>query len=130
MSKAVTLALAGREVREFLTPARVVRGGNVVGPLLALPRTSLLQISAVRAGPGGSLVVRVFNPRGAEETATLRFARPIRDARAVDLREGDTDLGNTGLDVIRTAAPPVVNGDALDVRLLAFEIGTYLITLT
>ncbi len=130
MSQAVTLALAAREVREFLTPARVVRGGDVIGPLLSLPRASLLQISAVRAGPDGALVVRVFNPRGGEETATLRFARPIRDARAVDLREGDAGLGNTGLDVIRTAAPPVVRGDALDVRLLAFEIGTYLITLT
>jgi membrane-associated phospholipid phosphatase len=126
---AMTLALAAREVREFLTPARVVTGGNAVGPLLSLPRSSVVQVSAVRAGPDGALVLRLFNPRGGEESATLRFARPIRDARAVDLREGDVGLGNTGLDVIRTAAPPIVREDELDVRLLGYEIGTYLVSL-
>jgi alpha-mannosidase len=126
----LTLALAGREVREFLTPARVTHGAAPVGHLVALPRESILQISALRAGADGALVLRVFNPRGAEESATLRFARPIRDARAVDLREGDLALGNTGFDVIRTAAPPQVDGDRLEVRLHGYEIGTYLIRLT
>jgi membrane-associated phospholipid phosphatase len=126
----LTLALAGREVHEFLTPARVTHGAAPVGDLVALPRESVLQISALRAGADGALVLRVFNPRGAEESATLRFARPIRDARAVDLREGDLALGNTGFDVIRTAAPPQVDGDRLEVRLHGYEIGTYLIRLT
>ena len=126
----LTLALAGREVREFLTPARLTRGANDAGPFLSLPRESLLQVSAVRAGTDGSLALRVFNPRGGEESATLRFARPIREARAVDLREGDLALGNTGFDVIRTAAPPLARGNELEVRLHGYEIGTYLIRFT
>ena len=129
MAGDLTLALAGREVREFLSPARVVHGDHAVTPLLELPRESLLQVSAVRSATGGGLVVRLFNPRGGEESATLRFARPIRDARAVDLREGDLGLGNTGFEVIRTATPPQAQGNELAVRLLGYEIGTYLIQL-
>ncbi len=129
MAGDMTLALAGREVREFLTPARVVRGARTVGPVVQIPRASLLQLSCVRADPAGGLILRLFNPRGGEESAALRFARPIRDARAVDLREGDAGLGNTGFDVIRTAAPPRVEGNDLVVRLAGYEIGTYLVQL-
>jgi alpha-mannosidase len=125
----MTLARAGREIREFQTPARVVRGTAPVGPLFELARESAVQASALRAGPEGALVVRVFNPRHAEEAATLRFRRPVAQARSVDLREGDAALGNTGLDVIRTAAPPQVEGGALVVRLAAYEIGTYVVRL-
>ena len=56
-------------------------------------------------------------------------ASAVTDARAVDLREGDLGLGNTGFDVIRTAQPPLVQDGALTVRLLAYEIGTYLVRL-
>jgi alpha-mannosidase len=90
-----------------------------------IPRDSALQLSAMRAGRDGAVVVRLFNPRGSESAATLRFARPVREARAVDLREGETGLGNTGLDVIRTAAPPEVRDGALAVRLQGYEIGTF-----
>ena len=121
----MTLALAGREIREFLSPARVVRGAREVGPLVEIPRDSVLQPSAIRAGRDGAVVVRVFNPRGAEASATLRFARPVASARAVDLREGGVGLGNTGHDVIRTAAPPSVERETIEMRLGGYEIGTY-----
>jgi alpha-mannosidase len=125
----MTLAHAGREVHEFLSPARTVRGAAPAGPFLELPRDSGVQVSALRAGPDGSLVLRLFNPRQSEETVNVRFARAVADARAVDLREGDLGLGNTGFDVIRTAQPPLVENGALVVRLLAYEIGTYLVRL-
>ncbi len=125
----MTLARAGREIREFLTPARVVRGAHAAGPLVDLPRDSALQVSALRAGPDGTLILRLFNPRGGDESASLRFAGPVADARAVDLREGDTVLGNTGLDVIRTATPPQIEDGTLVMRLAPYEIGTYQITL-
>jgi alpha-mannosidase len=126
----MTLARAGREVREFLSPARTVRGTAPIGPLLELPRDSAVQVSALRAGPEGSLVLRLFNPRTSEESVTVRFASAVAEARAVDLREGDLGLGNTGFDVIRTAQPPVIEDGAMTVRLLAYEIGTYLVRLT
>jgi hypothetical protein len=47
----------------------------------------------------------------------------------VDLREGDASLGNTGLDVIRTAAPPEITADGVRVRLAPYEIATYVVTL-
>jgi membrane-associated phospholipid phosphatase len=126
----MTLALAAREIREFLTPARVARGARALGPLLSLPRESLVQLSSLRAGPDGAIVVRLFNPRGDAENVTVEFARAVADARAVDLREGDLALGNTGLDVVRTAQPPSVSGNAIAVRLSGHEIGTYLVKLS
>ena len=47
----------------------------------------------------------------------------------MDLREGDLELGNTGLDIVRTAAPPDVVDGAVLVRLAPYEIGTYLVRL-
>jgi 2-O-(6-phospho-alpha-D-mannosyl)-D-glycerate hydrolase len=123
----MTLAVAAREVREFLTPARVVRGARPAGPFMELPRDSIVQPSALRAASGG-VVVRLFNPRGNEERIDVRFARNIASARAVDLREGDLALGNTGFDVLRTAAPPETTGAVMTARLAAYEIGTYLVT--
>jgi membrane-associated phospholipid phosphatase len=125
----MTLALAAREIREFLTPAHVARGARALGPLVSLPRESVVQLSSLRAGPDGAVVVRLFNPRGDEEDVTLEFARRVIDARAVDLREGDLALGNTGLDVVRTAQPPTASGNATLVRLSGYEIGTYLVQL-
>jgi alpha-mannosidase len=123
----MTLAAAAREVREFLTPARVVLGARATGPFMELPRDSIVQPSALRAARGG-IAVRLFNPRGTEESIEVRFHRPIASARAVDLREGDLSLGNTGFEVLRTAAPPQIAGPAMTVRLAAYEIGTYLLT--
>ena len=128
--KDTTLARAAREIREFLLPARVIRGSTTAGPLVEIPRDTIIQLSALRAGPDGQLVVRLFNPRAEEAATTVRFAKTVSAARAVDLREGDTSLGNTGLDVIRTAAPPDVTGDTIAVRLAGYEIGTYLIRLS
>ena len=88
-----------------------------------------VQPSALRAGPDGAIVARVFNPSRDPSSATLRFARPALDASAVDLREGDLALGNTGLDIVRTAAPPDVVDGAVVIRLAAYEIGTYLVRL-
>ncbi|HZP96766.1 MAG TPA: phosphatase PAP2 family protein [Candidatus Limnocylindria bacterium] len=124
----MTLALAAREVREFLSPARIVRASGPL-TLVALERGSPLQLSALRAGPAGAIVARLFNPRGRDASTTLRFDRSVRDARAVDLREGDTGLGNTGLDLIRTAAPPEIVDGAVRVTLAPYEIGTYLVRL-
>jgi alpha-mannosidase len=125
---AMTLARAGREVREFLSPVRVVRGA-APRSLVELERESVVQLSALRAAADGALAVRLVNPRPDVVTTTVRFARPVRGARAVDLREGDVGLGNTGLDVIRTAAPPEVVDGALRVSLAPYEIGTFVVTL-
>ena len=124
-----TLAAAAREVDEFLSPVRVVRGDGVARSFAAMPRDGAVQLSALRTASGGDVVVRLFNPLGARAETTLRFARAIRAARAVDLREGDDALGNTALDVIRTAAPPELTGGGLHVRLEGHEIATYRIQL-
>ena len=126
----VTLALAGREIREFLSPPRVVRGAHAVGPLVELDRDSVLQPSAIRAGRDGAIVMRLFNPRSEPASASVRFARPVASVSSVDLREGDRGLGNTGHDVIRTAAPPEIVDGALSVRLAPFEIGTFEVRLS
>ena len=123
----MSLAAAAREVREFLAPARVVRGARPVGPFMELPRESIVQPSTLRAARDG-VAVRLFNPRGREEAVDVRFHRTIASARAVDLREGDLTLGNTGFEVLRTAAPPETDGAVMSVRLAPYEIGTYLVT--
>src|SRR5207245_5405550 len=86
--------------------------------------TTPIALSSRRAEADGAFVLRLANPQREEATATLRFARSIRASRPVDLREGETSLGNTGLDVIRTAAPLEVDGDVARARLQPFEIGT------
>ncbi|HEU5288916.1 MAG TPA: phosphatase PAP2 family protein [Candidatus Limnocylindria bacterium] len=124
----MTLALAGREVHEFLSPVRVIRAA-APRTLVSLDRSSPIQLSALRAASGGAVTMRLFNPRGDQAETTVRFDRPVTHARPVDLREGDTGLGNTGLDVLRTAAPPEVADGALHLALAPYEIGTYLVTL-
>src|SRR5919204_1907918 len=123
----MSLAAAAREVREFLTPARAVAGARAAGPFMELPRDSIVQPSALRGARGG-IAVRLFNPRGDEQRVAVRFHRPVASARAVDLREGDLSLGNTSLEVLRTAGPPEVAGQVMTVRLAGYEIGTYLLT--
>ena len=124
------LADAERAIREWLSPPLPVRGDGAARSYLAFtePRTPLV-LSALRAGPGRALVVRVANPLGDAASNGLRFARAVRSARAVDLREGESGLGNTGLDVIRTAAPPDVDGTVVSIRLQPYEIGTWLVEL-
>ncbi len=123
----MTLARAAREISEWLSPPWIGAGSPDARSFYSLERDSPVQHSALRAGPDGSIVLRLFNAAPEPAATTVRFARAVRDARAVDLREGDLALGNTGLDVLRTAAPPDIGDGGLAVRLAPFEIGTYLI---
>ena len=125
----VTLPRAAREIREWLSPAWGAQGDGVPRSFYSVEGDPAVQPSALRAGPDGTLVARLFNPSREPASATLRFARPALEARAVDLREGDLALGNTGLDIVRTATPPDVEVGAVAVRLAPYEIGTYLIRL-
>ncbi len=125
LTDGLSLAGAAREIAEFQTPVRLVRGDGTPRSYAALPRDGVVQLSALRSAGGGAVTVRLFNPRGDEAETTLRLARDIAAAQVVDLREGDAGLGNTGLDVVRTAAPPRWERDTLTVRLAGFEIGTY-----
>ncbi|HJW48513.1 MAG TPA: phosphatase PAP2 family protein [Candidatus Limnocylindria bacterium] len=123
----MTLPHAAREIREWLSPAWSGQGDAVHRSLYSVEGDVGVQPSALRAGPDGAIVARLFNPLREPASATLRFARPVLEARAVDLREGDLALGNTGLDVVRTATPPDVEGGVVAVRLAPYEIGTYLV---
>ncbi|HZC30484.1 MAG TPA: glycosyl hydrolase-related protein [Gaiellaceae bacterium] len=127
-----TVADAYRSVRGFLSPPWVAPGGEERTYLEIESETTdaPARLAALRSAPDGRIVVRLASLTGAPAALTLRMHRPIRDARAVDLREGDLGLGNTGLDVIRTAAPLELLPDGRAVaRLAPYEIGTYLITL-
>jgi alpha-mannosidase len=124
------LAEAAQIVREWLAPPIVVRGDGVARPFLSFVEpTRPVVLSSLRASRDGSLVVRLANPFSGQASASLRFARPVAGTRPVDLREGESDLGNTGLDVVRTAAPLEVRGDVVTARLQPFEIGTWLVQL-
>jgi alpha-mannosidase/membrane-associated phospholipid phosphatase len=125
----MSLARAVREIREWLSPAWSAQGDAVSRSFYSVEGDAAVQPSALRAGPDGGIVARVFNPSRDPVSATLRFASPALEARAVDLREGDLALGNTGLDIVRTAAPPDVADGAVAIRLAPYEIGTYLIRL-
>jgi membrane-associated phospholipid phosphatase len=125
----VTLPHAAREIREWLSPAWVAQGDAVPRSFYAVDGDVAVQPSALRAGPDGTVVARLFNPSREPASATVRFARPVLEARAVDLREGDLALGNTGLDIVRTATPPDVENGTVTIRLAPYEIGTYYIRL-
>ena len=125
----MSLARAAREIREWLSPPWNGRGDDGARSFYAVEGDTAVQPSALRAGPDGAVIARLFNPSRGTASATLRFARRALDARAVDLREGELALGNTGLDVVRTAAPPDVVDGAVAIRLAPYEIGTYLIAL-
>lgn len=125
----VTVARASREIREWLSPPWLGRGDERSHSFYSLEGDGAVQPSALRAGPDGAIIARLFNASHEPATATLRFVSRATDARAVDLREGDLALGNTGLDVVRTAAPPDVVDGAVTIRLAPCEIGTYLVRL-
>jgi membrane-associated phospholipid phosphatase len=125
------LTRAARSVREWLSPPLVVSGDGRSRTFVSFvdPATPLV-LTALRAGPDGSLVLRLANPHREEVSGQLLFGRAIHDSRPVDLREGDLGLGNTGLDLIRTAAPLHFEGDLAWVRLQPYEIGTWIVQLS
>jgi mannosylglycerate hydrolase len=130
MDADASIAAVATRVREWLSPPIVVYGAGEATTFLSFadPETPLV-LSALRAGADGAFVLRLANPDREAAEASLRFARPIRDSRPVDLREGETSLGNTGLDVIRTAAPLQVDGATARAHLEPFEIGTWVVRL-
>jgi alpha-mannosidase len=121
---------AARSVHEWLSPPLVFPGDGSSRTFVYFvdPATPLV-MTALRAGPDGSLLLRLANPHREEASGELLFDRAIRASRPVDLREGDVGLGNTGLDVIRTAAPLAIDGDLARVRLQPYEIGTWVVQL-
>ena len=125
----IGLPEAARAVREFLSPAWPASGTGDERSFCFLDGDPAVTLSAVRARSRDRIVVRLANPGTGVARATLRFARPVRASRALDLREGDLDLGNTGLDVVRTAAPLELRFGSAEVTLEAFEIGTWEIDL-
>ncbi|MGH2378403.1 MAG: phosphatase PAP2 family protein [Candidatus Limnocylindria bacterium] len=122
-----------QSVREFLSPPLPGRGDGTGRTLLRLetdPPGSLVQLSSLRAGPEGDVVVRLAAMGPGETVATLRFDRPVASARATDLREGLQDLGNTGLETLRTAAPLEIAPDgAARARVGPYDMATWLIRL-
>jgi 2-O-(6-phospho-alpha-D-mannosyl)-D-glycerate hydrolase len=130
LDEGTEVADAARTIREWLSPPVAVKGSGVARTFVTFvdPSTPIV-LSALRASADGALVLRLVNPGPGEAAASVRFARPIAAARAVDLREGETDLGNTGLEVARTAAPLELAGELATARLQPFEIGTWLVRL-
>jgi len=125
----MVLPRAAREIREWLSPAWPGVGDEGPHSFYSVEGDPPVQPSALRSGPHGTLVARVFNPSRQPAAATLRFAGRVLEARAVDLREGDLGLGNTALDIVRTAKPPDVVDGAVLVQLAPYEIATYLVRL-
>ncbi len=128
-----TVGAAVREVRAFLSPPWVARGDGAERTFLRVetePAGALAQVTALRAAPGGEIVLRAASLSEQPAAVTVRAHRPVRSARAADLREGDVTLGNTGLQVLRTAAPLEILPDGSAVaRLQPYEIGTWLLRL-
>jgi alpha-mannosidase len=121
---------AARSIREWLSPPIVTRGDGRPRRFVSFADADpSLVMTSVRAARDGSLVIRLANPSAEAATAALRFWRPIRGSRPVDLRDGETDLGHNGLDVLRTAAPLEVVGELARVHLEPYEIGTWTVTI-
>ena len=127
-----SLGTAVRAVREFLSPPWVTHGIGEARTFLSMevePADALAQVTSLRSGPDGRTVIRLASLSAEPAAVTLRAHRPIRAAAAVDLREGWGDVGNTGLDVVRTAAPLEIHDDgSATARLAPFEIGTWSLT--
>ena len=126
----IDITRAARIVREWLSAPIAVLGDGRPRSLMSFvdPATPLV-LTSLRAGPDGTLVVRIANPEREEVSGTLRFDRAIRASRPVDLREGDQSLGNNGLDVIRTAAPLDIDGSLAKAHLAPYEIATWIVQL-
>jgi len=129
LGKGIGVPEAARAIREFLSPAWTATGSGTQRTFCSIDGDPAVTLTAVRAGSRDRIVVRLANPGNDVARATLRFARPVRGSRPLDLREGDLALGNTGLDVVRTAAPLALSDGSAAVTLEAFEIGTWEIEL-
>ncbi|HEV2250959.1 MAG TPA: phosphatase PAP2 family protein [Candidatus Limnocylindria bacterium] len=125
----VGIPQAARAIREFLSPAWLATGSGDERSFLFLDGDPAVTLTAVRAGARDRLVVRLVNQSDGVARTTLRFVRPVRASRPLDLREGDLALGNTGLDIVRTAAPLELRYGSAAATLEAFEIGTWEIEL-
>ncbi|HLZ48437.1 MAG TPA: glycoside hydrolase family 38 C-terminal domain-containing protein, partial [Candidatus Limnocylindria bacterium] len=125
----VRLPQAVRSIREFLSPAWVASGSGDEHSFCFLDGDPAVTLSAIRSRSRDRIIVRLVNPSRGVARTTLRFARPVRASRSLDLREGDLLLGNTGLDVVRTAAPLELRYGSAAATLEAFEIGTWEIEL-
>nr|MDP9320953.1 glycosyl hydrolase-related protein [Chloroflexota bacterium] len=125
----IGLPQAARAIREFLSPAWLATGAGEDRSFCSLDGDPAVTLTAIRARSPDRLVVRLVNPGNGAARATLRFAKPVRASRPLDLREGELALGNTGLDVVRTAAPLELHDDMAAATLEAFEIGTWEIDL-
>ena len=125
----IGLPQAARAIREFLSPAWLATGAGEDRSFCSLDGDPAMTLTAIRARSPDRLVVRLVNPGNGAARATLRFAKPVRASRPLDLREGELALGNTGLDVVRTAAPLELHDGMAAATLEAFEIGTWEIDL-
>ncbi|HAF09979.1 MAG TPA: hypothetical protein DCK98_07865 [Chloroflexi bacterium] len=125
LSDTVRLPQAARAIREFLSPAWLATGSGEERSFCLLEGEPAVTLSALRGRSRDGVVVRLVNPSKDIARATLRFARPVRASRPLDLREGDLALGNTGLDIVRTAAPLELRNGSAAATLEAFEIGTW-----
>ena len=125
LSETIGVAEAARAIREFLSPAWLGTGAGEERSFCFLDGDPAMTLSAIRARTRDRIVVRIANPGKDVARTTLRFARPVRASRPLDLREGDLALGNTGLDVVRTAAPLELRYGSATATLEAFEIGTW-----
>jgi len=130
LGEEIDVTRAARIVHEWLSAPIVVLGDGRARSVMSFVDPAVpLVLTSLRAGPDRALVVRIANPERKEISGALRFDRAIRASRPVDLREGDVGLGNTGLDVIRTAAPLDIDGDLARANLAPYEIGTWLVQL-
>ncbi len=124
---------AVRSIRAFLSPPWLARGDGAERTFLQLetdPPGAIAHLTALRSGPDGGIVARIASMSADAAAVTIRAHQAIREGRAVDLREGDAGLGNTGLEVVRTAAPLEILPDGRAVaRLQPYEIGTWVIVL-
>ena len=130
LSETTGVPQAARSIRELLSPAWLGTGAGEERSFCFLDGDPAIALSAVRARTRDRIVIRLVNPGADIASATLRFARPVRASRPLDLREGDQTLGNTGLDVVRTAAPLELRHGSAAATLEAFEIGTWEIEFT
>ena len=121
-----TLAQAYRAARESLSPVVAARGDGHARTFVRLETDALADVTALRSGPDGRITLRIASLGKEPATVTVRMHEAIRAATSVDLREGWGDVGNTGLETIRTAAPLEVHDDgSATARLQPYEIGTW-----
>jgi alpha-mannosidase len=125
LGKGMGVPEAARAIREFVSPVWMAAGSGAERSFCSIDGDPAVTLTAVRARSRDRIVVRLANPGGGVARATLRFERPVRGSRPLDLREGDLALGNTGLDIVRTAAPLELSEGSAAVTLEAFEIGTW-----